>query len=100
MFALHPNREIVIYEVPLLIETCIQRLFNQTWLVTCGKVEQLRRLTERLSDQTQAEALIATQIPTCAKFAFADVVIRTDVEMPIVHRTVVAALKDLVEPGR
>ena len=99
MFALFPDRDIVLYEVPLLIETCIQRLFDQTWLVTCGKVEQLRRLTERLGDQVQAEALIAAQIPTRAKFAFADIVIRTDIEMPLVHRTVVAALNDLGEPG-
>lgn len=100
MFAQYPERTIVLYEVPLLIETCIQRLFDQTWVVTCGKVEQLRRLTERLGDQAQAEALIAAQIPTRAKFAFADLVIRTDIEMPLVHRTVVAALSVLGDPDR
>ena len=100
MFAQYPERTIVLFEVPLLIETCIQRLFDQTWVVTCGKVEQLRRLTERLGDQAQAEALIAAQIATRAKFAFADLVIRTDIEMPLVHRTVVAALSVLGDPDR
>lgn len=82
-------------EVPLLIEACIQRFFDQTWVVTCGPEEQMRRVAERLGDEQAARELIDAQLPTPVKCAFADRVVRTDCPLPIVHRTVVEALADL-----
>ncbi|MCX7800416.1 MAG: dephospho-CoA kinase [Fimbriimonadales bacterium] len=65
-------------EVPLLIEACLQERFDRVWVVTCGPKEQLRRVTERLGSRERARLLIATQLPTRAKLAFADAVIRTN----------------------
>lgn len=65
-------------EVPLLIEACLQERFDRVWVVTCGWEEQLRRVAERLGSREKARLLIATQLPTRAKLAFADAVIRTN----------------------
>lgn len=82
-------------EVPLLIETCIQRFFDETWLVTCGEEGQLKRLIQRIGNEDEARRLIATQIPTRAKFAFADRIFRTDCDRPFVLRSVAAALEEI-----
>lgn len=79
-------------EVPLLFETALAGPFNRIWIVTCGRQEQLSRLTARLGDSLAAEALISTQIASRAKIPFADVVIRTNVPMPDVQRLVSAAV--------
>jgi dephospho-CoA kinase len=94
------SERVTLFEVPLLIETCIQRFFDQTWLVTCGPEEQLRRLTQRLGNEEAARQLIATQLTAHIKTAFADRIIRTDASMPLVHRSVVAVLADLGLPSR
>ncbi|MFQ3587287.1 MAG: dephospho-CoA kinase [Fimbriimonadaceae bacterium] len=83
--AMHPEilrrieaAEAAVVEVPLLLEACLQGLFERVWVVTCGPEEQLRRLTERLGDETAARRLVRTQLPTPAKLPFADRIIRTD----------------------
>lgn len=83
------------FEVPLLIEACIQRHFDRTWVVTCGEEEQLRRLIDRLGDEEQARAMIAMQLPSRVKLAFADRVFRTDQPPSFVHRSAVEALAEL-----
>lgn len=75
-------------EVPLLIETCMHPFFDFVWVVTCGPAEQLRRLTERLGEETQARALIATQLPTRSKLPFADAIVRTNCGPDDVQRAV------------
>lgn len=66
-------------EIPLLIETATQGLFDRVWVVQAGKDEQMKRLTSKLDgDAEMAERLLATQLPTEAKVAFADAVIRTN----------------------
>ncbi len=67
-----------VVEVPLLVETCLQSMFQRVWVVSCGPVEQARRLTERLGDEAKARALISTQLPGRVKCAFADRIVRTD----------------------
>lgn len=67
-----------VVEVPLLLEACLQGMFDRIWVVTCGPDEQLRRLARRLGDQDAARRLIGTQLPTAAKLPFADRIIRTD----------------------
>lgn len=64
-------------EVPLLIETCTQGLFDEVWVVTCGPEEQFRRLEKRLG-KLEATQLLATQMPTSAKLPFADLIVRTN----------------------
>lgn len=65
------------YEVPLLIEACLQGEFDSVWVATCGPEEQLRRLSNRIGAR-EAVQLLGAQLPTSAKLPFADVVIRTN----------------------
>jgi dephospho-CoA kinase len=66
------------HEVPLLIEACLYGRYDRVWVVTCGAEEQRRRLVARLGDDATADALIASQLPTAVKEAFADKIIRSD----------------------
>lgn len=81
-------------EVPLLIEACLQGLFARVWVVTCGPELQLERLTARLGDPALARAMIATQLPSCVKCAFADHVIRTDQPVSSVKQLVESLARD------
>ncbi len=65
-------------EVPLLFEACIFGMFGQVWVVTCGEVEQRKRLAARLGEGPHIDALIASQMATRAKIAFSDRVVRTN----------------------
>lgn len=76
------------HEVPLLIEACLQGHYEEIWVVTCGAVEQRRRLIERLTDERAADALIASQLSSEVKLAFADAVIRSEVPIEDVRCTV------------
>lgn len=64
-------------EIPLLIETCLQGLFDEIWVVTCGPEEQFRRLSNRIGARETVQ-MLSTQLPTQAKIPFADVVVRTN----------------------
>ena len=72
------HSESAFIEIPLLVETALQGSFDQVWVVTCGREEQLRRLTERLGDKALAQDLMAAQLATRAKTPFSDLVIRTN----------------------
>lgn len=80
------------FEVPLLVETCLQGRFDRVWVVSCGPEEQLRRLTERLGDAEKATALIGLQLPTKVKCAFADEIVRTNSPEDRVKASVRAAV--------
>lgn len=83
-------------EIPLLIETCLQGGFDKVWVVTCGAVEQRRRLIARLGDEAAADGLLGTQLTSRIKIPFADCVIRTNREESSVQRFVtMAAQRDL-----
>jgi dephospho-CoA kinase len=77
-------------EVPLLLEACLQQNFDAVWVVTCGPEVQRERLVLR-GGTTPPEALIATQLPTLVKLPFADVILRTNVDLEAVKRTVLEA---------
>ena len=78
-------------EVPLLIETCLHTRFDRVWVVTCGPKDQLKRLTSRVGDEQIARSLIASQLSTRTKLAFADEVIRTNSDLSSVEALVVDA---------
>ncbi len=66
-------------EVPLLVEASLQGLFDRVWVVDAGPAERLRRLTAKLGgDESAAKARLSTQLPTEAKKAFADRIVRTN----------------------
>ncbi len=81
-----------VFEVPLLIETCMLAEFDRIWVVSCGPEEQLRRLSTRLGE-AEARALVSTQLPTVAKMVFADAVIRTNKPEQHVKRSVFGFLE-------
>jgi dephospho-CoA kinase len=76
------------HEVPLLIEACLQGHYEEIWVVTCGPVEQRRRLIERLDDEEAADALILSQLSSEVKKVFASEVIRTEKVVSEVQSTV------------
>jgi len=84
-------------EVPLLIETATQGLFDEVWVVTAGPQEQRRRLVDRLGNEADAEALLSTQLPTAAKIPFADRVVRTNAAPETVKLAIAEYVRRLVE---
>jgi dephospho-CoA kinase len=79
-----------VFEVPLLIESCLQGLFRRVWVVTCGADEQFRRLEARLGDQVLAARVIGSQLPSEVKCSFADHIVRTNQPPFSVHSEVVS----------
>ncbi len=79
-----------VYEVPLLIESCLMSLFQSIWVVTCGPKLQLERLTSRLNDGALAQKTISLQLDSEVKCAFADHIIRTDEPLSSVQSVVEA----------
>lgn len=77
-------------EVPLLFEACLQPLFQRVWVVTCGREEQLRRLTVRTGDIAKAKLLASAQLDSQVKCAFADRIVRTNRPPFDVHSHVVS----------
>ena len=86
-------------EIPLLIETCLQGEFDSVWVVTCGLGEQKRRLVARYGNTVDVDVLIAAQLPTEVKIAFADEVFRTNCDFQTVRRNVSEALQRRFELG-
>lgn len=79
-----------VFEVPLLVESCLQGMFRRVWVVTCGAEEQLSRLKARLGDEELAASVIASQLPTEVKCSFADHIVRTNLPPFSVHSEVVS----------
>ncbi|MBX3097372.1 MAG: dephospho-CoA kinase [Fimbriimonadaceae bacterium] len=90
-------------EIPLLIETCLHGRFDEVWVVTCGLPEQRRRLLDRVKDETVANAILDSQLPTRVKCSFAHAIMRTDQPLDHVHDVIQdawrARLKRLAEGG-
>lgn len=85
------------HEVPLLIEACLQGHYDEIWVVTCGAAEQRRRLVQRLGDEAGADALITSQLSSEVKKAFASEVVRSEVPIDEVRRTVLRLLGNRAE---
>lgn len=88
--AIHKS-DAAVFEVPLLVETCLLGEFDRIWVVTCGPEQQLERLSQRIGPQ-DAKALIETQLPTRAKTPFADAIVRTNEPEHNVKRYVLGLL--------
>lgn len=85
-------------EVPLLIETAAQGLFDRVWVVSAGYEQQLRRVGERLGgDLARAERLLQTQLPTDVKSVFADEIFRTDTSLEDLRNRLALATRALRE---
>ncbi len=86
-------REPEAVEVPLLVETALTGACERIWVVTCRASEQRRRLLERLGDERAVDQILQAQLPSRAKCAFADAVIRTNSPIESV-REIVERLAD------
>lgn len=87
------DHESGVFEVPLLIESCLQGEFDRVWVVTSGAEEQLRRLVERTGDMAESRRMLTSQIPTRAKCAFADRIVRTNANPDAVRMYVHEAVR-------
>lgn len=83
------------HEVPLLLEACLQGRYDRVWVVSCGAEEQRRRLRERYGSDEAVDALVATQLPSSIRIAFADLVIRTNEPLETVRRVLFEAVNRL-----
>lgn len=82
-------------EVPLLFEAVRYGAFDRVWVVTCGEDEQMARLRMRYGE-AEARRIVATQLPTEAKLAFADEIIRTNTPVERVKQVVCRLVADMV----
>jgi dephospho-CoA kinase len=85
-------------EIPLLIETARFSEVDAVVVVTCGEVEQRRRLLERVQDADLTERMLAAQLPTRVKMQFADAVVRTNDSLQSVQDQTRAVLEMLQWP--
>jgi dephospho-CoA kinase len=76
-------------EVPLLVETACQGLFDRVWVVCSSPEERLMRLSARLNNVSKAQAMLSTQLPTEAKLPFGDRIVRTNLPLSEVKSLVV-----------
>ena len=67
------------YEAALLVETGTYRQFKQLWVTYCSPATQIARLCQRDGiSSSQAQAIIAAQLPTAAKLTHAHLCIDTE----------------------
>jgi dephospho-CoA kinase len=85
------------FEVPLLLETCLQGRFDQVWVVSCDPATQLERLKQRTQDEALAKRMIAAQLPMKVKEIFGDEVVRTNCDLTAVQNFVFEVLKRRLE---
>jgi len=69
---------LVVFDVPLLLETGYHRKVDRVVVVSCRPETQMRRLLERGMSEPEARLRLAAQMPLEQKEALAHFVIRTD----------------------
>ena len=83
--------------VPLLFETGMDALCDETWCLTLDPDEQLARLMERDGlTRSEAEARIASQMPLEEKERRASLIIRTNRSMDATRAELTSLLRDLI----
>lgn len=82
-----------VFEIPLLIETCLVGHFQEVWVVTCGPEEQAERLRKRGLEPEKIAVVMQMQLRTRAKLPFGDEVVRTNQPMSSVRETIETALR-------
>lgn len=74
-----------VWEVPLLIETCIQHRFEKVILAWCDEATQRIRLAQRLGAELEVDLWMNLQLPLDSKIAHSDWIVRTNMPMPNVR---------------
>ena len=65
------------FEIPLLVETCLQSQFDAIWVAKCSPEAKLQRLAER-GIKEPGNQMMQVQFESEARLAFADSVFDTD----------------------
>lgn len=68
---------VAVIDAPLLFESGADRYVNETWLLSCGAEEQIRRVMRRGLDRADAEKRVAAQLSERERRRRADRVIIT-----------------------
>ncbi len=90
------GERIIFLSVPLLYETGMDALCDETWVLAVDHDEQVRRLLERDSmDEESAEKRIASQMDAGERAAKANVVIRTNRTIEQTRSELSALYRDL-----
>lgn len=74
-----------VYEVPLLIETCLQHRFGRVILAWCDEKTQRARLAGRLGEGAHVDRWMQMQLPLDSKIVHSDWIVRTNMPMPNVR---------------
>ncbi len=86
----------IVVDAIKLIEGGLYKEMDAVWVVTCPRVEQIRRLVElRGMSEADARQRIAAQPPQSAKIAAADVVIDNSGTLDATERQVAAAWQQI-----
>lgn len=89
--------EVVVLEVPLLIEVGWKDLVDQVWVTRASEETAIRRLRKRSGfSREEAGARLGSQLPTKEKLKHADVVIDTDSNLDRVRAQVKFAWQKLI----
>lgn len=92
-----PDR-LVIGDIPLLYECCMQTMFDAVWVASVPRETQIERLAQRDGlNRLQAERRIDAQMPLAQKEALADAVIHTEGTLEQTHRQIDALLCRLAQ---
>ena len=100
LIAGNKNKKIITVLVPLLFETHMENLFNETWCVICSKKIQLLRLKRKGYTLKEAIARIKAQLPQKEKIKRADFNIDNSYEINKTKLQVVNRLKALAQSDR
>lgn len=74
-----------VWEVPLLIETCLQHRFSRVVLAWCDEETQRNRLAARLGSHAEVDRWMRLQLPLDSKIVHSDWIVRTNMPMPNVR---------------
>jgi dephospho-CoA kinase len=97
-FELTGEYPIAVVDVPLLFETGSERHYDRVIVTTCPPALQLARLAERGLTEEAARLRLAAQLPSEAKTAKADFVIRTDGTFAETDAQIDEILRSLMTP--
>jgi dephospho-CoA kinase len=97
-FELLGDTRLVVIDVPLLFETGHASQYDKVIVTACATDTQIARLTARGLSEAAARQRLAAQLPTEAKTARADFVIRTDGTFEETDAQVREVLRSLEQP--
>jgi len=89
------HKAIIVFEVPLLFEAGLGKIFDKIIVVYCSKTTAISRLTRQGLSKEQALKRMRTQIPISKKKAYADFLIDNNSSISNVRKQVGAIFKKL-----